>query len=52
MVLSVAEAALVEDEFLLDGLSIRFSQRGCGLACDTSTENECAQDCERIQEEL
>jgi hypothetical protein len=52
VVLLVAEAALVEDEFLLDGLSIRFSQRGCGLACDTSTENECAQDCERIQEEI
>lgn len=52
VVLLVAETALVEDGFLLDGLSIRFSRRGCGLAYDTSRENECLQDCERIQEEL
>ncbi len=42
VVLLVAETALVEDGFLLDGLSIRFSRRGCGLAYDTSMENECA----------
>lgn len=52
VVLSVAEAVLVEDAFLLDGLSIRFSQRGCGLTYDTSIENQCVQNCERIQEEL